>query len=153
MPSLIQNYLAVNPRRLNPFNRPHHDFAPSGDADADADYLAQVEAGEIARFYVTLAEQHNRAGHYRVIAVDGYNNNVLLSQPVAVRRTPAAGVDEPLLAAVEAAIAAAATHDLPFHPELARVFSRRGYEHAALLQRYAEGEPESAWTSFAEVAA
>jgi hypothetical protein len=137
--SLIQKYLAVNPRRLNPFNRPHHDFEPSGDAAADADYLALVAAGELARYYVTLAEQHQRAGHYRVIAVDGYNNNVLLSQPVPVRRTPADHVDEPLLAAVAAAVAAAAAHDLPFQPELARVFSRRGHEHATLLQRYADG--------------
>lgn len=155
MPSIVQKYLSVNPRRLNPFNAANHDFAPSGDTDADADYLASVADGSIERFYITLVELANRAGHYNVVAYDGYNNNVLFSAPVRVTGKPYPTADDPLLAAVELAIATAARHELPFLPELARVFSRRGQEHAELLQRYAAGadaEPVTSWVSWNEEA-
>lgn len=150
MQSVVQKYLSVNPRRLNPFNRPHHDFVSSADADADAAYLAGVEAGEIERFYVTLVELVNRAGHYQVVGYDGYNSNTLFAVPVRSRE-PYAHVDDPLVAAVATAVTTAAQHDLPFRPELCVVFSGQGREQAELLERYAagrDGDNATAWVSW-----
>jgi hypothetical protein len=138
MQSIIEKYLSVNPRRLNPFNRPNHDFVPSGDDAADADYLDGVAAGAIDRFYVTLCEQVNRAGHYRVIIVDGFNNNTLASAPVSLTK-PYKTADDALFAAVDVAIASAARHGLAFRPELTVAHSIRGLEHADRLTQYAEG--------------
>lgn len=138
MTSITEKYLTVNPRRLNPFNRPNHDFVPSGDAAADADYLDGIAAGTISRFYVTLCEQVQRAGYYRVIVVDGFNNNTLSSAPVAITKAYKTA-DDALFAAVDAAIASAARHGLAFRPELTVAYSLRGLEHAERLTQYAEG--------------
>lgn len=151
MQTLLEKYFAVNPKRLNPFNHEHHSFIPSADPDADAAYLARVEAGEVERFYVTLVELCNKAGRYEVVCHDGYNGNTLFSAPIRSNRALADN-DEVLLVSLQAAIETAARHGLAFRPDLAVAFSPLGKRHLATLERYAAGEPESDWVSWTEVA-
>lgn len=140
---IVGRYLATNPKQINPFNCNHHNFVPSGDAQADADYLALVASGEADRFYITLVELTTAAGRYNVVCYDGFNGNVLLSQlaiPAERSGEPAAHTaDDRLLLALDAAIAVAVEQGLAFRPDLAVVHSRLGREHLALLVAYAGG--------------
>ncbi len=139
--SLIENYERVNPRSINPFNRPHRDFVPSGDVEADADYLARVAMGEISRFYVSLVEHCQRAGHYQAVVYDGYNGNT-----VHTDSAPALAYygdrDSALLGALQAAIALAAEHGFDFLPDCAKVYTLIGREHLQMLERYAAGQAQ-----------
>ena len=80
----VQLYLVNDPRRISPFNRPNHAFAPSGDPSADALYLRCVNNGEINRFYVTVTPGVKR-NVLNVTIYDKHNDNVVLDLPVKAR--------------------------------------------------------------------
>lgn len=141
MQSLLEKYLNVNPKTLNPFNCDHHDLIPSDDPEADAAFLAAVAAGEVDRFFVTLVELCHKAGRYEVVCYDSFNGNVLFTTPIRSKR-PFVNYDEILIASLQAAIAVAAQHNVAFRPEAVVVFSDRGHEQAKLLKRYAAGMEE-----------
>lgn len=79
--TFIQSYLQTDPRRSNPFNRPNHDFVPSGDSSADRLYLQCVKSGEVNRFYVTVTPGVKR-NVLNVTIYDKHNDNVVLNLPV-----------------------------------------------------------------------
>lgn len=77
----IQYYLANDPRKANPFNKPHHRFVASDDPGQDALYLKGVQEGEINRFYVTITGGVRR-NQLSVTVIDKHNDNVVLDLPV-----------------------------------------------------------------------
>lgn len=151
----IDRYLSVNPQTINPFNQPHHNHVPSGDAAADAEYLALVNSGDAERFFITLVELVNAAGRYEVVCYDGFNGNTVFSHPAQPVERSAKRLygtnDERLLTALDGAIAAAVEHGIAFMPALAVVHSRVGREHLALLEAYADGQQDDELV-YAEVA-
>lgn len=79
--SAVQVYLANDPRRISPFNRTNHAFAPSDDPSADALYLCGVQSGEIDRFYVTVTPGVKKKA-LNITIYDKHNYNVVLNLPV-----------------------------------------------------------------------
>lgn len=117
--TFIQSYLQNDPRRSNPFNRPSHDFVPSGDPAADRLYLQSVKRGEVNRFYVTVTPGVKR-NVLNITIYDKHNDNVVLNLPVKASNR-FSGVADYRRAAIDLLRSVSASHGVEIRIDLATI--------------------------------